>query len=371
MHTDIPTRGEIERLLAVRGPVCVTAYLPTNPVTREAAGDRIAFKNLAAQADARLEQAGASAADRRALAEAFDDLDEDDEFWALQANSLAVFATPDRIRTFRLANALTESLSVADRFDLKPLMRSVSFPNAAFVLALASGSARLLEVAADMPTFEVPVAEMPSDAASAAGKASITDRSPMRRLQGSEGQKVRLRQYARKVDAALRGVLAGLDLPLILAAAPPLDSIFRSVNSYPHLAERGIAGNPEDLGDDELTEKARAVLDELYAAELDALRDLFEARAARGRGASDLGDVARAATFGAVDTLLVDIDAHLPGTIDDETGAIQPADSALEGYGVTDEIVRRTLAAGGRVVAVRAADLPSETPAAAILRYPA
>jgi hypothetical protein len=37
---------------------------------------------------------------------------------------------------------------------------------------------------------------------------------------------------------------------------------------------------------------------------------------------------------------------------------------------VFDELARRALLAGGRVMAVRAADLPVEAPAAAILRYP-
>ena len=100
--------------------------------------------------------------------------------------------------------------------------------------------------------------------ASAAGKASIADRSPSARLQGSEGQKVRLRQFARKVDQALRGVLTGLELPLILAAAEPLDSIYRSSNSYPHLVARGIPGNPERASDEALAAEARTVLDEVY-----------------------------------------------------------------------------------------------------------
>ena len=49
---------------------------------------------------------------------------------------------------------------------------------------------------------------MPKETAvSAAGKASIKDRSPSGRIQGSEGMKVRLAQYARKVDQALRDLL--------------------------------------------------------------------------------------------------------------------------------------------------------------------
>src|SRR4029078_13335873 len=95
-------------------------------------------------------------------------------------------------------------------------------------------------------------------------------------LQGSEGQKLLLRQYARKVDHALRGVLTGLEIPLILAATEPLDSIYRSLNSYPHLVDAGIAGNPENATDAELAEAARSVLDDVYARELAASRETFE-----------------------------------------------------------------------------------------------
>lgn len=370
MHTDIPTRSEIEQLLAVQQPACVTLYLPTSPVTREAQGDRIAFKNQVGAAGELLGETGTSHEDKAAIEESLGDLHDDDEFWAFQAHSLAVFATPARMTTYRLANRLTEAVHVSDRFYVKPLLRAVSFPNAAFVLALAQNSVRLVEVAADLPAHDVRVPDMPTDAASAVGKASITDRSASGRMQGSEGHKVRLRQYARQVDSALRSVLAGRDLPLILAATPPLDSIFRSVNSYPRLAEQGIRGNPEALSDGELSLAARGVLDELYAADLAALRDLFEVRVNQGRGATDVSDVARAATFGAVDTVLVDIDAYLPGVVDETTGAVTTLDEdAPDGYGVADEIARRTLQSGGRVLAVRADDLPGGGPVAAILRY--
>lgn len=109
---------------------------------------------------------------------------------------------------------------------------------------------------------------MPSDVASAAGRSSIADRAPHRRIQGSEGQKVIMRKYARRIDQALRPFLNGLDVPLILAASEPMDSIFRSVNTYPQLAPSTIAGNPEGTPDAQLAERARAVLDDLYADEL-------------------------------------------------------------------------------------------------------
>jgi Bacterial archaeo-eukaryotic release factor family 11/GvpH len=369
LHTDIPTRSDLEGLLTARAPSSVSIYVATSPVTQEAQASRIELKNLAADAAEQLQVAGA---ERRAVTdvrEALDDLAEDDEFWAEQAHSLAVFATPEHLRTYRLPNRLEKAVEVADRFYVKPLLRAVTFPQAGFVLALAAGAVRLVEVTPDGPAFTVVVPGLPSDAASAAGKASIGDRSPARRLQGAEGQKVRLRQYARKVDHALRGVLTGLELPLILAAAEPLDAIFRSVCSYPHLLAAGLAGNPEAKSDQQLADEARAVLDTVYEDETASLRARFEQRASDGRASADVATVARAATQGAVETLLVDIDAKLPGLVDEDTGAVSFTDDDAVSYGVVDEIVRRVLLSGGRVLALRTPDVPDGGPLAAILRY--
>ena len=370
LHTDIPTRSEVESLLRARGSPCVSIYLATSPVPQEAQAERIELKNLVAEAAEQIEAAGGRRRTVQEVREPLDELLEDDSFWAEQARSLAVFASPNGLRTYRLANRLTNSVEVADRFYIKPLLRAVTFSQAGFVLALAAGSVRLVEVAGEGPPFTVHVPGLPADAASAAGKASIADRSPSRRLQGSEGQKTRLRQYARKVDQSLRGVLTGLELPLILAAAEPLESIYRSVNSYPHLAETGIQGSPEGETDEELASAARTVLDELHARELSNQRQRFEQMFAQDRASTDVATVARAATYGSVDTVIFDIDQKVPGFVDDDSGAVTFAeDDDAVSYGVVDELVRRVLLSGGSVFAVRAPEVPGGGPVAAILRY--
>jgi release factor family 11 len=237
------------------------------------------------------------------------------------------------------------------------------------VLALAAGGVRLVEVAAEGPAHTVEVPGLPKDLAGSLG-ASATERTQSDRMVGAEGEKVRLRQYARRVDQALRGVLAGRQLPLVLAAAEPLDSIYRSLNSYPALAATGIPGNPEALTDAELAAAVRSVLDELHAAELADVREAFQARFHEDLASSDLATVARAATAGAVGTVMVDIEDKVPGVVDEETGevALSERDDAAS-YGVVDEIARRVLLTGGRVLAVRHEDLPDDSPVAAILRH--
>jgi hypothetical protein len=104
---------------------------------------------------------------------------------------------------------------------------------------------------------------------------------------------------------------------------------------------------------------------------LSELADRFEQRSAEGRTAVEINDLGRAATFGAVETLFVDIDAKLAGTIDEETGQVSLDDVERPGdYGVIDELCRRVLLADGTVLAVRADEVPGGGPVAAILRYP-
>jgi hypothetical protein len=369
LHTDVPTRAQLERLLAAREPWSVSIYLPTSPSSRGDA-ERIELKNLAGEASRQLQQADAPRAELAAIADEVADLADDDAFWRYQARSLALFLTPTTSTTFRLANNLTSLVEVSDRFHLKPLLRAVTFPHSAFVLALAQNGVRLLEVAPDLEPAEVKIPELPTDVAGAVGKSSIRDPAPVGRIQGAEGRKTRMRQYARRIDEALRPLLNGLDLPLILAAAEPIDSIYRSVSSYPHLLETSLPGNPEAVSDGALAESARRLLDDLYAAELRKIQETYALRASERRASSDIADVARAATFGLVDTVLVDIDEVVPGRVDEVSGAVSFDDAGdAVNYGVVDEIARRAWLNGGKVLAVRRDDIPGKGSVAAILRY--
>jgi hypothetical protein len=370
LYVDIPSLADLKSLAAHRDDICVSIYLPTTPVSQEAVGDRIELKNLAKEALRQLETANADMRRVAALTEHLDDLIDDDEFWRFQARSLAVLATPDNARTFRVPNALVKIVEVSDRFHLKPLLRAVAFPNTCFVLALAEGAVRIIQVSADLPPAVVRVDGVPKDAASAVGRASVNDRSPSGRIQGSEGQKVLLRQFARKIDHALRGLLTGSDIPLVLAASEPLASIYRSVNTYTHLAKAGIDGSPVRSTDAQLADRARALLDGLYRDEIAQWKMAFAARENEDRATTDIAHAARAATYGAVETMLVDIDEVVPGTVDETDGTITFAKTAnARDYGVVDEIASRVIRSGGRILGVRKADIPGGKSLAAILRY--
>lgn len=361
----MPTRADIERLAAARDPLSVSVFLPTTTVPKDNDENLLRARGLFEQAIAEVRQR----TDKRtalALEEQLTGLLNHEEFWWDLGRSLAIFATPTSVVEYRLPNVLTEYACVSDRFAITPLLRAVTFPQAAFVLALSQNGARLVEISADQAPQEITLEGAPVDAASNVGLPSIGGRAPYGRIQGDEGRKVRLTQFARAIDHALRPILNGESLPLILAAAEPLASIYRNLCGYAGLAAEGIDGNPDELTDAQLADESRGVLDRIYADELKALHELFEERRNSGRATTDLSDLARAAAFGALDTLVVDMDDDVPGSVhDDGTLTLGPDND----HDVLEEIARRALATDARVLAVRRADLPGEVQAAGVLRF--
>ena len=390
LHIDIPTLAEFKALAQIKGETCVSLYLPTSPLGGSARTNRTAFKDIAKEALSQLKEAGTDKKKISVFEERFEhlagaehDVQDDDKirklqrakpdpvesFWHYQANGLAVLATPSMMRTFRLPNRPRSLAEVADRFHLTPLIRAMTSPHDVFVLALAEESVRLIHAFANFPPERLQIPELPRNAEEATRRPSVHVRAPRGRLQNLEGEKVLLHQYARKVDQAVRSALAGQDKPLVLAAAEPLASIFRSVNTYPRLAAETIEGNPDLKTDAELEDVAIPILDRLYSHELKAVIALYDELKPR-RATTDVSYAAHAATAGVIDQLLVDLDAVIPGLVSDIDGSVTySASDDAETYSVVDEVARRALCTGARVLGARKEEMPERAPLAAILRY--
>jgi hypothetical protein len=389
LHIDIPTLAEFKALTQIRGQACISLYLPTSHLGTDAKFNRTAFKDLAKEALSQLKEAGTDKKKVSVFEERFEQLagpeqdvqDEDkirklqrakpdpiEQFWHYQGSGLAVLATPDMMRTFRLPDRPKRLAEVADRLHLTPLMRVMTSPHDVFVLALAEESVRLIRAFTNFPPQRIQVPDLPSSAEEATRRPSFHVRAPRRRLQKLEGEKVLLHQYARKVERATHAVFAGQNAPLVLAAAEPLASMFRSLNTYPRLADEMIAGNP-DLTDAELEDAAIPILDRLYARELKAVLALYDELKPR-RATIDVSYAAHAATAGAIDQLLVDLDAVVPGLVSDIDGSVTySASDDAETCSVVDEVARRALYTGARVMGARKNELPDHAPLTAILRY--
>lgn len=371
MSIDIPTPDDFAHLTQARNDASVSIYIGAagggnRGITHDVDAAQTALRS--ALSDCLKELADASAADRQAIADAIEELVGDRLFWATGARSLAIFASPEGMRVFRLMNRLSTSCSTGDRFDVGPMIRAVTFDHTGYVLAITEGDVRLLHLTSDATSSSVELTELPEDASDALTRDPATGRFNRHRADGTLGPKVEQRRYASIVQDAVLAAIGSDRSPLVLAAASDLDPAYREVNSYDALLDKGIAANPASLTDADLEAQAREILDDVHKEKLAAWRETFGTRQANGRASSQLSDIARAAWEGRVDQLLFDLDHADEGTID-EFGVIAHAEQpGSQTYRIVDEIAAQVLRTGGVVRAVRAEDLPSDAPVAATFR---
>ena len=370
-YIDVPTHDEILRLASIREPACVSIYVHAAAGPDASDTARIEVNTRLRSATGLLEAAGTDADIIESIRAAVESLLVERDFWRRDTRTLAIFVNGTSLVSFHLANRLLGLTEVSDRFAITPVLRATTFSHSAFVLALSQNAVRLIEVSPASPASEIVVPDLPHDLETTVALDLTNDRQTLAHLRTSEDPKVRMRQFSQAVDRALRPIVADSNRPLILAAAEPLASIYRSVSSYARLGEEMITGNPEQKSALELAASATPILDAAHAAELATQIARFHESTSRGLADDTLTGVSLAATSRAIDTLFVDIDHRLPGRIDELTGIITGNEVESEAaYDIIDEIVRRALSSDASIFAVRGSEVPGSGPVAAILQFP-
>lgn len=178
-------------------------------------------------------------------------------------------------------------------------------------------------------------------------------------------------RFFRAVDRAMIAQFSKPSaLPLVLAALPEHQPVFRQLSQNTTLLATGIEGNPEAMTAEQLRDAAWRAVEPQYVERLAQLSSTFTSRLAREQAMSDLAGAARAAVEGRVSYLLVEADRVVPGRIDSATGRISDASIDNPDVGdMLDDLAETVLRTGGDVVIVPKARMPSTTGLAAILRY--
>jgi hypothetical protein len=153
------------------------------------------------------------------------------------------------MRVFRLPDPPRPLAEVADRFHLTPLIRAMTYPHDVFVLALAEESVRLIHAFVNFPPVRLLLHDLPRSAEQATHRPSIHVRAPRGRLLNLEGRKGAIATICKKGRAGGEQCACRESTPLVLAAAEPVASLYRSVNTYTRLADEVIAGNPDAMTD--------------------------------------------------------------------------------------------------------------------------
>ena len=387
--TSILSRLELESLMIPSEGAHISLFMPTYRVGRETRQNRIRLKNLVRDAEKQLIEMGYRVPDAQALLQPAEDLLGPTDFWMYPGDGLAIFLSADTARRHSLPIRLKKKLVVADRFHVKPLLPLFSGDGSFFVLALSQNEVRLLqgtrsEVAqvelenltdslARMLKAEDPEKNLnwytPSGAPGAPGRnAAVFHGSGT----GTENDRAKLLDYFREVDKGIRSILQSEQAPLVLAGVEYLHTLYREVSSYPHIFETGISGNPEQLRVDELHAEAWRILQPYFRQVRQTAKQRYRQLSGQNShlASDDLDRILLAALDGQVELLFVAVGAQQWGEFDPAARRVHQSEVYHQGYvDLLDRAAVLTLLNGGTVFAVRKDQVPSQSLAAAILRY--
>jgi hypothetical protein len=370
-------------LLDAHEPPCISLYQPTHRHHPENEQDPIRFRKLIKALEESLRQKYATH-EIQPLLEPFLALADAHDFWNHTLDGLAVLGAPGMFRVYRLRRPVAELVVVADSFHTKPLVRILQSADRYQILGLSQQEIKLFEGNRDALNEIEPDRGVPRTMIEALGE-ELTEPHLTVRSYGGVGGPAMYHGHGGKKDevendaerffrAVDRGVLEHhsrpSDLPLLLAALPENQSIFRRVSHNPFLVAEGIDIHPDALPIDALRDLAWRVVEPQYLARLAELVEKFEGARSKGLSADELAQVAKAAEAGRVSTLLIEADREVPGRIDAATGQIEFDNLANpEVDDVLDDLGALVLKKGGHIVIVPAERMPTETGIAAIYRY--
>ena len=305
----------------------------------------------------------------------------DDEWrWRQLSDGLALFASPGRVRYFRVPLPLPELATVGRRFLVGPLLPMLAAHGHFFVLTIDSDDIRLFKGARFR--FHEVVLDSALRAELTMGRprkrevhAFVADRGGAGARAvfhgiggGAEDRQESVLQHFHRVDRVVRDVLAGERAPLVLAAVPHRQALYRTANTYPGLLAEGIDGNPRDIPIDLLHRRVWEIAEpELRGAER-AAADTYRALRGTGRTANRPEEMLIAAGHGRVDTLFISTDRTWGPAASEGTPLLRLGPSPSPGEQL-DLAVLATLQRGGSVFIVPPDRMPDITPGAATFRY--
>lgn len=342
------TTGLLTELAALPGPVA-TITLPTFRAGAETRQGPILLRNLTRKALELGRESGWAQGELDAVASALDELAADNEFWQRTADGLVVLASPQGLRTVRVAAELPASARVAQDAGLRELVRQQDSDEPWFIVAVSGNRLALFEATGNT-IDEIELEDVPGSADEAIGHLERQSHLHLAAQGGGEasfhGHGADSRADQVWLEKYLRSVASGLDShsarpgasKVVLVGVPHVVATLRSVWRAPGVVVGSVDGNPDRLSAAELHALARPLMVEQDEAEDRAWVERVAGD--RQRGLSDLGDVVQAAAHARLDTLLL--------------GEAHPHQVAADGV---ESAIRDTLVSSGRVRPIDDADI--------------
>lgn len=382
---DAITMTELKKFLVGGSDWHISLYMPTHKAGQETEQDPIRFKNLLQETEARLLAKGLRTPDVQEILEPAQRLLQEPDFWRHQSHGLAVFFTPDNFYFYRLPLHFEELVMISRRFYIKPLLPLFASDGHFYILALSQNQVRLLEGTRDT-IDEIDLGSMPESITEAlqyerfhkhlqfhTGTSSDGTGDRPGGFHGhdpSDDDKNMLLRWFHKIDDELPNLLVGRQSPIVLSGVEYLFPLYKEANSYPHVLEEGIPGNPEQLRPEELQARAWPLVQPFFMQAEEQAAEQYYHLSATKKTTTDVKEAVRASYHGRTDVLFVALGVQVWGNFDPSSNTVhinrtpEPNDEDL-----LDLAAMQTILNGGTVYAVEPEQVPDNAALAAVFRY--
>lgn len=378
-----PDRDTLIDFARTATPPVVSMYLPVLPPVSGHGQEPAVLRKLVADARRRLDAEQIDDTARDALLAPASSLAESTTRSYKHAHGLALLLSADIQHVWQLPLAVPEHLSVGPRPYIVPMTPVLSADDRLLLLALSQQRARLFDF--DRWTLTERAVEgldedsfahlLPNDRErSLQLRQASAGASDAAFFHGHGGAKdlsdARRQAYLREVDRALHPVLAGRDVPMIVAGVRSLVDEFRALTSHSDPVGT-VAGNPDTLTDHALLDAAWHAADRAGATSGHRAISRLDQAVEANRVTSQLTEITTAAREGRMDLLVVAEEGGVVANGTDPDADINGGASELEATQSNrlNDAVIETLLHGGDVIAVDVENLGDRPSPAGVLRY--
>ncbi len=384
------SKNEMQELATQRNGPCLSIYMPVHRAGTDTLQDPIRLKNLIRQGEEKLIATGMRSTMARNILAPAAALVEDPFFWEQSGSGLALFLSADYSRYYRLPINFAEEVIVSNHFLIHPLQPLITYDGLFYILALSQNQVKLFQCTR-YSTDEVKLEDVPPSLEYALRFDQLQQELQFHTMTaprpaiGAGGERMamfygtgagdldakdRILRFFQQVDKGLHEKLRDERAPLVLASVEYLHPIYREANTYPHLVNEVIPGNPEETLPKELCARAWSILEPFFQQKRQDAAAQYQNLLGTGRTANDVRELAPAAYHGRIGTLFLAPGVRQWGRYDPDNDQVElreqpdPYDDDLSNF-----TALYTFLNGGAIYAVSPGEMPDGSTIAGILRY--
>jgi hypothetical protein len=172
------------------------------------------------------------------------------------------------------------------------------------------------------------------------------------------------------IDRGLHDLLKDEHAPLILAGVEYLFPIYREVNTFPHLVEEGIPGNPKGASSESLYRASLKIVSPIFEkAENDAIAQ-YRQSSGTGLTSADIREIVPDASHGRVGILFIAAGSRNWGVFNKESGAVELHQKPeADDENLLEIAAIQTYLNGGSVFILSPEKMPAPKDVVAVFRY--